>query len=446
MLVIITNIQKFVSMASVCCLALSAMSIAAPFVLADDSKFATADELGLMQGFPPPEDKRVNRTNAIFGVPFNRWSYQNMRTLFPSANIPASLEPRPVAVTIDGGIERLAYKRADGTGVDFDTFLKETYTDSFIVIKGDRIVYERYLNGMDANRPHQMMSVTKSFAGMFGLMAVADGYLSENDPVTKYVPELAASGGFKDATFGEVEDMTASVDFSEDYADPDSGISQYSKVLGMKEAPAEEIPADSIYSYLVTLPKDEKHENGEIFHYQTPKTDVVNWVTNRATGKSFMNGLTKLWSAIGAEGETYVLLDRNGTLFAGGGLNATPRNLARFAMMMLNDGKVDGEQIIPLEVIEKLSAGASTDAFINGPDASGLLADGHWSYRAQWWVRRTPGKEAINALGVNGQWITIDRDRDIAFIKQSSQPVSSSSEYDDYVINAIDAITAYLAN
>ncbi len=279
---------------------------------------------------------------------------------------------------------------------------------------------------------------------MFGLIAVANGYLSEDDPVTKFVPELEAAGAFSGATFSHVEDMTASLDFSEDYADPNSGITQYSKVLGLREAPPEEIPADSIYAYLATLPKDESHEHGEIFHYQTPKTDVVNWVTNRATGRSFQDELADLWSKIGADGETYVLLDKNGTLFAGGGLNATPRNLARFAMMMLNDGKVDAEQVVPSEVIQKLSDGANREAFSNGPDAKGVMGGGDWSYRAQWWVRHTPGKESFNAIGVNGQWIYIDIDRDVAIIKQSSQPESSTNYYDEYNINAFDAIISYL--
>ncbi|NOD36275.1 MULTISPECIES: serine hydrolase [unclassified Ruegeria] len=435
-------IARIGKVAAVFCVAVLASAVTAD---AEDNPYATADELGLMKGFPPPEDKRVNRTNGLFGVPYNRWSYQHMRELFPTANIPASLSPLPVKVNIDSGIERLTYKREDGSEVDFDTYLKETYTDAFVVIHGDRIVYERYLNGMSPNRPHQMMSVTKSFAGMFGLMAVANGSLSEEDPVTKYVPELQSSGAFGDATFEQVEDMTASLDFSEDYADPNSGITQYSKVLGLREAPADEIPADSIYSYLATLPKDEAHEQGDVFHYQTPKTDVVNWVTNRATGRSFQDELTDLWSKIGAEGETYVLLDKNGTLFAGGGLNATPRNLARFAIMMLNDGMVGAEQVVPKEVIQKLSDGADRDKFSNGPDAKGVMGGGDWSYRAQWWVRHTPGKESFNAIGVNGQWIYIDVERGVAIVKQSSQPEASTNYYDEYNINAYDAIIGYLA-
>ena len=128
-----------------------------------------------------------------------------------------------------------------------------------------------------------MMSVTKSFAGLFGLTAIADGKAGENELVSTYVPELKVSGAFKDATFGQVLDMTNSMDFSENYADPESGIVYYATVLGFMEPQQGKKYEDSIYSYLPTLPFDKKHEHGETFHYQTPKADVVNWVTNRAT-------------------------------------------------------------------------------------------------------------------------------------------------------------------
>jgi CubicO group peptidase (beta-lactamase class C family) len=129
----------------------------------------------------------------------------------------------------------------------------------------DRIVYETYLNGMTPNLPHQMMSVTKSFAGLFGLMAVAAGQLSEDDPVTTLVPELSASTAFANATFGHTLDMVNSMDFTEDYADPGSGIVRYGQTLGWLQAPADELPADNLYDFLVTLPKDPDVEHGKVF-------------------------------------------------------------------------------------------------------------------------------------------------------------------------------------
>ncbi len=414
--------------------------------LTEANKYATAKQLGLMEGFPPPPEKRVDRANALLTPPYNRWSYQHMRTVYPSAGIPGTKTPIPVDVAIDEGITALKVTKPEADAeVDIDTFLRETYNDAFVVVKGGKIVFESYLNGMTPHQPHQMMSVTKSFTGLFGLMAVDAGELRESDPVTKFVPELASAGAFKDATFGQVLDMTNSMEFTEVYDDPMSGIRQYGVVLGLMDPEPGQTYADSIYEYLETLAKDPSYENGSVFVYQTPKTDVVNWVTNRVTNESFQDDMHQhLWSKLGTDGETYVLLDKSGTLFAGGGLNATPHDLARFAMMLINDGKVGDEQVVPPAVIRKLSEGGSREAFARGPEAKDPMANGDWSYRAQWWVRHTPGKEAFTAIGIHGQWIYVDVTRGIGIIVQSSQPTSADAFFDTYELNAFDAIIDHL--
>jgi CubicO group peptidase (beta-lactamase class C family) len=405
-----------------------------------DDPYASAQELGLMQGFPPPPGNRVDRSNGLMFPPYNRWAYLNMRMLYPSAAVRNADAVLPLRVELDSGIGQLNVTRADGTAAGFPAFLRETYTDSLLVATPDRLVYEHYANGMHANQAHQMMSCTKSFAGLFALMAAADGRLDESQMVTDVIPELAGASAFAGATVGQVLDMVNSTEFAEDYADPDSGIWSYGRALGWIES----VPgtdADTLYEFLATLSKDPAYEHGEIFRYQTPKTDVVNWITNRATGKSFQDQMSDLlWRKLGTEGETYVLLDRGGTLVAGGGLNAAPRDLARFAMMMLNDGVADGQQVVPAGVIDTLDAGASREAFSRGPDAVGAVGTGDWSYRAQWWIRHTPGREAIIAVGINGQWIYLDRRRGVAIVKQSSQPVSSDPDTDQFTLNAFDAV------
>lgn len=412
-----------------------------------DLDYSSAQELKLMVGFPPEADKLVDKSNAIFTPPFNRWSYQNMRTIFPTAEIKNATTASTIKKDIDSNIDTLKVKNPDTQKMEnMDTYFKKTFTDSIVVVKGDTVVYEKYFNGMNANKTHQMMSVTKSFAGLIGLMAVEDGKVKESDLVTNYIPELKNKGGFDGATFKQVLNMTNAMDFSEAYADPEADINQYTVVLGLAEEQEGKKYASNLYAYLKTLKKDKAYAHGDIFHYQTPKTDVVNWVTNRATNSSFQDDLSsKLWEKLGTDGDTYVLLDKNGNLFAGGGLNATPNDLARFAMMMLNDGKnVKGEQLISTSIIDKLSKGGNIDAFSNSPDAKGVIGNKDWSYRAQWWVRHTEGKEAFTAIGVNGQWIYINVKKNIAIIRQSSQPVSSHNFYDEFNINAYDEIIAHL--
>jgi len=221
--------------------------------------------------------------------------------------------------------------------VSMDAYLEQTFTDAFVVIKGDKVVYEKYLNGMNENQQHQMMSVTKSFSGLLGLMAVEDGLLSEDGKISKYVPELKNASAFSDATFKQVLNMTNSMSFSEVESDPDSDYFAYIAVLGLGDKQEGKKYADNMHDYLMGVSKTTGLAHGSEFHYQTPKADVVNWVTNKSTNQSFQTYLSeKVWSKIGTDGNDYVLLDPAGTLIAGGGLNATPKDLTRFALMMLN--------------------------------------------------------------------------------------------------------------
>jgi CubicO group peptidase (beta-lactamase class C family) len=113
-------------------------------------------------------------------------------------------------------------------------------------------------------------------------------------------------------------------------------------------------------------------------------------------------------------------------------------------MMMLNDGTVGGRQIVAPAIIATLETGGSREAFSAGPEAVGAMAGGDWSYRAQWWIRHTPGREAISAIGIHGQWIYIDRRRRVVIVKQSSQPVSSDPAADQFILNAFDAVIDHL--
>ncbi|WP_281612888.1 serine hydrolase [Flammeovirga sp. SubArs3] len=407
--------------------------------------YRTHEELGIMQGIPVPKDKKVDKDNALLTFPFNRWSYQHMREIYPTSGIPKSEKINLINRKIDSNVDNLVKVQKDSNEVvSLPTYIQETYTDALVVVKGNEIVYENYQNGMTSHQPHQMMSCTKSFAGLLALMAEEEGKLDEEELVTHYIPELNNTSAFNQAKVKHILDMTNSMSFDETYADPQSDIVHYGTVIGLMPEQENVSYANDIYEYLETLKIDSSLKHGEVFNYQTPKTDVINWLTNRATKEDFQKGLYRIWNTIGAEDETYVILDKNGALFAGGGLNASPSDLARFSMMMLNEGKVKEKQVVPSSVIKKLQKGANTEAFKNGSESA--LDNGEWSYRAQWWVRHTKGKEAIMAIGIHGQWIYIDVGRDIAIVKQSSQPNSADVAMEAYNVRAFDALIDYFSN
>ena len=90
-----------------------------------------------MKGFPPAVEKSVDKTNALFTPPYNRWSYLNMRTIYPSAGIMNADKPIKLKREIDKGISKLKVTKVKEDGsptnkkVSLDTYLKETFTDCF---------------------------------------------------------------------------------------------------------------------------------------------------------------------------------------------------------------------------------------------------------------------------------------------------------------------------
>jgi CubicO group peptidase (beta-lactamase class C family) len=84
--------------------------------------------------------------------------------------------------------------------------LAETWTDAVVIVHDGQIVLESYDNGMAADTPHLMMSVTKSVVGCVAGILVEHGQLDPELPVEAYVPEVAGSG-YGGARVRDVLDM-----------------------------------------------------------------------------------------------------------------------------------------------------------------------------------------------------------------------------------------------
>jgi CubicO group peptidase (beta-lactamase class C family) len=380
-------------------------------------------DLGLMQGFPPPPEQRVVRSNAM-APPFNRWAYQHIRELQPTREISRGAGPvAPLAVDLQdlGGVTGVV---REGRRLSLDAFVDESHTDAFLILHRGRIVYERYLNGMQPHRQHLMFSATKSFIGTVMLTLIEQGQVDAGAPVTTYVPELKDSA-FGDATVQQVLDMTTAVSYSEVYDDPASDIARYGWVFGFWGSPPDDYPGpQTIYDYLPTLIKKGTH--GSAFHYVTPNTDVLGWIIRRVTGKSADANLSELiWQRLGVERDAYIWLDGSGAEMAGGGLNITARDAARFGQMILQRGRFNGEQILSESVAERILRPGDPEIFTRY--YSTAYPDDDWyggvayAYHDQWWTFNNAHK-AVSAIGIHGQYIYLDPKAEMVVVKMSSSP------------------------
>lgn len=401
---------------------------------------STPDAQGWMQGFPPAAGKTIRFTDPdYFAFPKLRWTVCHFRELMPSVAVRNGTQgASEMPVELDAGLDAVEFMPLGGGepmtwGAAFDA----NYTDGILVLHKGRVVYERYDGCLDENTLHGAMSVTKSLTGLMAEVLVAEGKLDETGLLRDIIPELDQSA-FGDATVRQVLEMTTALDYSEDYSDPDAEVWTYAEAGSPLPKPKGYEGPRSYFEYLQTVRKEGKH--GEAFGYKTVNADAAGWLVARTTGVSVADYLSnRIWSKIGAEREAFYTVDSIGTPFAGGGFNATLRDLARLGQLVLNEGEWQGEQIIPAQAIDRIREGGNKDAFAK---AGYDLLEG-WSYRGMWWVSHDD-HGSFAARGVHGQTVWVDPTADMVIVRFASNPVAGNAASDPTSLPAYRAIADYL--
>src|SRR5210317_2171506 len=124
----------------------------------------TALELGIMRGFPPPPEKRPDLSNWDL-APFNRWSFMNIRNLFPTVDVKADYNNVQVLPSALQDLSTISFHDHAGRTKTISAYLDSSYTDGFLVLHRGNIITEKYFNDMQADTPHLSQSVAKSLVG-----------------------------------------------------------------------------------------------------------------------------------------------------------------------------------------------------------------------------------------------------------------------------------------
>ena len=338
-------------------------------------------------------------------APFNRWGFQHVRELIPTADIPN--DPRrvrelPVAKR---GID-IRVEPDTGEAFTFERFLAETDTDGLVILHRGRVVAEHYANDMTPESPHILMSVSKSMMGLlFGSLGI-----DADRPVTDFVPEVASTA-YAGATVRHLLDMRAGVKFDEDYLATTGPIVVYRKATGWNALAPGEVAGDLHSFYSELTQRDGSHWGR--FHYISVNSDLLGWVIERATGRRYADLASEhLWKRVGAERSAYITVDRFGAPRCAGGMCVTVRDLARVGQWMI-------EHPSPwIEDIEKSGDRTAWDKGSFVPYFPGLPIH----YRSQWYVLHGAAP-LIFGLGIHGQNLFIDRKSELVIAKVSSQAI-----------------------
>ncbi|UXN57634.1 serine hydrolase domain-containing protein [Phyllobacterium zundukense] len=361
--------------------------------------------------------------------PWNRWTNQHVREMTATAPIwrgDGPVRPLPESLQPLGDI-MIDFREGKRS---VDEFLNESSTDGFLVLHRGRIIFERYMNELAPHKQHLIHSATKSFIGTLAGIVEDKGLLDVKEPVTEYLPELAATA-FRGATVQQLLDMTGGVFFDES-TNEDSHIRKLFLANGWYPHNRPDWPR-TVWDLILSLDKAAR-PHGASFHYCNITTNVLGCVLERASGLSLADLMSQeIWAQMGAAEDAYITVDHAGLAAAGGGLCATLRDLGRFAMLLVDGGARDGRQIIPHSWIEETRSGGVE---LSGSSRQSLP---NGAYHNHWWIEdRRCG--TLWARGQDGQIVFIDPDAEFVAVK-----LSSLTNDENYTQRRLDERPALLA-
>jgi CubicO group peptidase (beta-lactamase class C family) len=240
-----------------------------------------------------------------------------------------------------------------------DSNLNNTQTASFLVIKNDSVVYEKYFDGFNKESLLPSFSVAKSFVSTLVGVALEEGKIkSLQEPFTNYIPELLKN----DSRFGNIT--------IQNLLDMRSGIKWKEGNYGLKDDAIKMGFRPNMWKYIkkIKIDTDPKDDSD----YKSINTMLLGIIIKRATGKSLVAYLQeKLWQPLGMENTATWNTDKKGLPITFGGLNATSRDFAKLGRLFLKKGNWNGTQIISSEWVN------------NSTNSDTMYAYG--GYRNQWW-------------------------------------------------------------
>ena len=264
-------------------------------------------------------------------------------------------------------------------------------TKSFLVIKNDSILFEKYYDGHSKNSLSNSFSVAKSIVTSMMGRAIMEGKIKGLDqPVSDYF-EQYKSGLASEVTVGDLAAMSSGMDWSEKY---------YSVI----NITSESYFTDDLRSVILRQKIIDKP--GQSFRYSSGDTQLLGMVIEKATGVSLTEYLTEnFWKPMGAENTALWQLDSNeyGMEKAYCCIASTARDFARFGKLYINKGMWGDQVILDSSFVEL----ATKPVFEKSP-----------YYGYGWWLYNYEGKKVFTMNGHRGQFVISFPEENIIIVRQ----------------------------
>lgn len=314
----------------------------------------------------------------------------------------------------------LTDKSLNPSNVVLDSFVKLHKTISFLIIRNDTILYEKYNDKYTDTTLVSSFSMVKPMITTLIGIAISEGLIkSVDDSMVNYLSEYKNNVGFEKITIKNLLQHTSGIKFTDQKFNLASDNAEFywgndlrkeMKELSLKTAP------------------------NVAFHYSSANTQLLALIIERVTKTTVSNYLeTKLWKPLGMESPAFWSLDNDGKKSIEKAfccLQARPIDFAKFGRLYLNKGVWEGKQIISKEWVNYSTHSDPTNS---------KNVNRHF-YNYNWGIG--PLKyNSFYAVGLYGQYLYLYPEKSIQIIRFGDSSLSYNPNYwQDIFIQIIDQL------
>ena len=293
----------------------------------------------------------------------------------------------------EAGIDQAKVKRL------YDLSFEDNATQAVVLIKDGFLVGERYAEGYNKSSYGPSRSMAKSFyASLIGISIDRGEIKSLDDKVGQYLEYFNDERA--EISIRDLMDMTSGLEkpdheheemfFSADHLD-------YARAVGVEKPAGQKYEYNNVNSMLLA----------DILQNATGiKADQL--LRERVFDKIGLTDVT-LWRDSAGNPLTYCCVD------------TTARQYSRFGLLFARSGNWNGEQIISSDLVDQ------TFSKVRGDLKSSTISQER-GYSMHWWIsRHDDSAEIFNASGKFGQYIFVDREKDIVFTRITKYHPSEGS-------------------
>lgn len=343
--------------------------------------------------YPPEYVYRVLAWRQTDVADFRKFPNHPLRASASPWRLPSAPDPRVAKV-----LEEMT------KAPDWEQILRETATQAFIVIQDGKVLYEKYANGTRRDSIVTSFSVAKSFTSALIGAAIEEGLIaSVDDPITKYLPELAARDRrFAKITIRHLLLMASGLEFKE-----------FRPLLFNGDNPLTAYYPDqrklALTNTRIAGPP------ARVFSYNKYHPQLLGMILERVTGMTVTQYLQKkIWDPLGMEYGGSWSTDSRKSDFEKmeTGVNARAIDFAKFGLLYLNSGLRQDRRILPASWVGESTRPDWSLGFSQFP--GGLY------YKYMWWGladRSRPGEYEFLAVGDKGQYIFVAPQKKLVMVR-----------------------------